>query len=121
MSDKAQEALADLPKRYREAPFHLAGRVVSLFRRDEEALSWLTQVAGAVSATPTDGSDQWTMYRGSPSRNTASEGSSPLLSRRWGVPTADENGGAVESMINQLRRTRTSRAGRCCAAFIPWP
>jgi outer membrane protein assembly factor BamB/predicted negative regulator of RcsB-dependent stress response len=119
MSDKAQEALAELPERYRAAPIQLAGKAVSLFRRDEQALSWLTQVAGAVSATPTDGADQWTMYRGSPSRNTASDGSSPLLSRRWGVPTADENGGAVESMINQMRETVHEQGGTLLCSLHP--
>ena len=57
-------------------------------------------VAPALEARLADGS-QWPMYRGNPSRNAVSGGSSPLLSRRWSVPVTDENG-AVEPVVDPV-------------------
>ena len=45
------------------------------------------------------------MYRGSTGRNTISNGSSPLLSRRWSIPTSDTFGPPVEDLVQQLRET----------------
>ena len=103
MSDKALPVFNRLAERHRGERVMIAGREVPLFRRNEEALNWLAQAAGIRPADTSSDSDQWPMYRGSASRNTVSMGSSPLLSRRWALPTSDPFGKPIEDQIKQLR------------------
>ncbi|HEY2840619.1 MAG TPA: PQQ-binding-like beta-propeller repeat protein [Pirellulales bacterium] len=104
MADKAAEALAALPQKYRDAKIHLAGKQVAVFDRNEDAGAWLVKQVGPPPKNVVSAGDQWAMYRGVPSRNAVSAGSSPLLNRRWGVPTSDKDG-AIEGMVKQLRQT----------------
>ncbi len=119
MTEKAKETLTKLSAGQRDEKFLVAGKALPLFHRDEEALSWLSQIVGTPANTPVDGADQWAMFRGSPTRNTISNGSSPLLSRRWSVRTADENGGAIEEMIEQLRVSAKDQGGSQLCALHP--
>jgi outer membrane protein assembly factor BamB len=119
MNDKAQETLRNLPAQVRTAKVMVGGKAIPLFHRDDEALSWLAQVAGARLSTQVDDGEQWAMFRGSASRNTISNGSSPLLSRRWGVPTADENGGAIEGMVSQVRESSQDQGGTLLCSLQP--
>ncbi|HVU86931.1 MAG TPA: PQQ-binding-like beta-propeller repeat protein [Pirellulales bacterium] len=119
MSDNARETLSQLLQQDRAQRVILAGKEVPLFHRDDEALSWLAQVAHVESTTPVDGSDQWPMYRGSASRNTISSGSSPLLSRRWAIPTSDTFGPPVEEMVRQLRETSQDQGSLLLCSLHP--
>jgi outer membrane protein assembly factor BamB/tetratricopeptide (TPR) repeat protein len=119
MGDNARETLSRLWQQDRARRVILAGKEVPLFHRDEEALDWLAQVAHVESSTPVDGSDQWPMYRGSASRNTISSGSSPLLSRRWAIPTSDTFGPPVEKMVVQLRETSQDQGSLLLCSLHP--
>ncbi len=66
----------------------------------------------------TVGAEQWPLYRGSPSRNTVSAGSSPLLNRRWGVPVSDDNG-SVANLLKQLQQTALDQGGDLLPGLHP--
>jgi outer membrane protein assembly factor BamB/predicted negative regulator of RcsB-dependent stress response len=106
MTPQANEALAKLKQRMPDAQVTLAGRARALFA-DKGPASWLQKVL----ATPTSpalpghaasGEDSWTMFRGNPARNGLSDGGSPLLNRRWSVPTTNDDP-QIDKLLEQLR------------------
>jgi len=119
MNDKARETLQQLVQRDRPGRVVLAGKEIPLFRRDDEALNWLAQVAHLASSTPSDDGDEWNMYRGSPTRNTISNGSSPLLSRRWAIPTSDTFGSPVKEIVKQLRENSQDQGSAQLCSLHP--
>lgn len=50
-------------------------------------VAWLNAQGAATPVTEVQRDDPWLMYRGNVARNGASSGSTPLLNRRWAVPT----------------------------------
>jgi len=118
MADKAAEALAALPPKYRDAKIQLGGKQVPLFDRNEDASGWLAKAIGAPPKNVVSAGDQWAMYRGVPGRNAVSAGSSPLLNRRWGVPTSDKDG-AIEGMVKQLRQTALDQGSTLLPTLHP--
>jgi outer membrane protein assembly factor BamB len=58
--------------------------------RDIQALAWLEQIVEPARHGSSPGAEQWTLFRGDPSRNAVSRGGAPLLNRRWAVPLTND-------------------------------
>lgn len=89
----AAEALLRLKSQRPNEVVAVAGRerrVADMGLSPAAALSWLQAAIGPQPAGAGTGAMQWTMSRGDPGRNAVSLGSSPLLDRRWAVPTAND-------------------------------
>lgn len=113
--EQAAAILKNLNRRLPNATFRVAGVERKSFATDAQALAWLAEVA------PPDNGDadatQWSMYRGSPSRNAPSAGSSPLLNRRWSVPVTDHP--RVEELLGKLAQDHLEQSSRLLPGLHP--
>src|SRR6185437_6203512 len=87
---QAKETLVRLKASNPNATVVVRGQERPLWNRDAQALTWLTDIAGPIALVDEQAADQWMLYRGNAPRNAVSVGSSPLLNRRWAVPTAND-------------------------------
>jgi tetratricopeptide (TPR) repeat protein len=87
---EAQAVLVELQKRIPRARFVVGGRSVELFRRSEDALDWLRNIAGEPPAENGSPSAAWTMFRHDPARQGRGSGG-PNLSTQpvWRQAAAD--------------------------------
>ena len=90
MPQQCQQVLVNLKRRLGKPSLPIAGRDVPWFPQDNEAAQWLAKLARLRRTNSAVEADQWTMFRGDPSRSAASVGSTPLLNLRWRVNVADE-------------------------------
>lgn len=102
MRDKAQEVLVSLRQRRPTLRVAVAGREVTIFSNDAEAINWLSGLVGAAAIANPVETDRWLMYRGDPARNAVSAGSSPLLNMQWRVPVTDDP--MLETFLDQFQR-----------------
>lgn len=114
-ADQAVALLKDLTRRMPDAKFRVAGTERKAFSSDAQALAWLAEVATPAEADLD--AAQWSMYRGSPSRNAPSAGSSPLLNRRWSVPVADHP--RVEELLGKLAQDHLEQSSRLLPGLHP--
>ncbi|HEX5442969.1 MAG TPA: PQQ-binding-like beta-propeller repeat protein [Pirellulales bacterium] len=114
-AEPAVSLLKDLNRRMPDAAFRVAGAERKGFASDAQARAWLAEVAppGGVELD----ASQWSMYRGSPSRNAPSAGSSPLLNRRWSVPVADHP--RVEELLGKLAQDHVEQSSRLLPGLHP--
>lgn len=118
MPSQAAVVLARLKRERPDAEFIVNGKARKLFANDSQALAWLAQISGEASAAETAlGPEQWTMYRGGPTRNAASPGSSPLLNRRWATPTANDP--QLEKQLAELQEQHYEQGGRLTPGWHP--
>ncbi|MEX2560265.1 MAG: PQQ-binding-like beta-propeller repeat protein, partial [Pirellulales bacterium] len=118
LTEKALSTLVALRRAAPQSAPFIEGRAEPLFRTEAEALAWLESKLGTQSlSVQMPGAEQWAMYRGGPGRNTASLGSSPLLNRRWAVPTANDP--AIEDTLAQLRQGYLDQGQRALPALHP--
>lgn len=82
-SEQAKQALLTLKALHTQKPITLAGRKLTLFTDDEQALAWLDQLMGDQSLVAQNEVSQWLMHRGNPTRNAISTGSPPVPTLRW--------------------------------------
>jgi len=101
MREKAEQTLSMLKERHPKAAVQIAGEQVLLFAEKDDALEWLSGLAGPQTTSDVDEPGQWAMFRGNPARNASVAGDGPLLSTRWRVPTSDRPD--VEALIEQVR------------------
>ena len=78
---QAEEVLVELQKRFPRARFNVGGRSVELFRRSDDALDWLRNIAGEPPAETRSRSDAWTMFRHDPARQGRGSGGPDLLTQ----------------------------------------
>lgn len=117
-NDQGTKLLRELRPKFPNAEFEIAGRVKKIFAADAEGAIWLSQAAGkADDAMRQLGARQWTLYRGGPARNAASDGSSPLLNRRWSVPVADAPD--LEQTLDKLTQQFLERSARIIPNLHP--
>jgi outer membrane protein assembly factor BamB len=110
--------MRQLRQKFPEAEFQIAGQRKKIFTADAQAAAWLAEAAGPQSvSTEQAGARQWTLYRGGAARNAASEGSSPLLNRRWAVPVADAPD--LERTIGKLYQDYLERGTRVLPGLHP--
>lgn len=107
MPAEAERRLAELRAVNSDAKIQIAGRTERLFDDDEKALQWLSDIVGTQQRRAPVASDQWIMFRGGPSRNAMSHGSTPLLEAQWRVPTTIDP--HVEKMLDQLQSAYRDR------------
>ncbi len=84
--DKALATVQALSAQVNVKTIELSGKEVSLADRGA-VVAWLDQQGGQNAVAEARRDDPWLMYRGNAARNAASSGSTPLLNRRWAVPT----------------------------------
>lgn len=102
MQDKAIETLSKAKQRYSDQRVEAAGRAQPWFAKDAAAVNWLADFVGPPPPDHTPGAEQWGMFRGNAGRNAPSLGSSPLLDRRWDIPTSDRFPD-IQEMLSKLR------------------
>lgn len=103
MPGPARQALAGLKQRLPPGGrVTVAGEARELYRTEAESMAWLAELAGPSAGAPGKLAEDWLMYRGSANRNAASTGGTPLLNRRWAVPTVAEP--QLDQSIDQLRQ-----------------
>jgi len=107
MPQEAQAALAALKQNLGRETVAIAGKQVSLFTRESEALPWLVGLIGPQNTSGEGRADSWAMFRGGPSRNAAGGGGAPLLNVRWQIPLAD--GPLEEKHLRRLQRSSLER------------
>ncbi len=108
----------DLRKRFPDVEFEIGGQRKKIFSADAQAAAWLAEAAGSLDdSSLVAGVRQWTLYRGGAARNSASEGSSPLLNRRWAVPVADAKD--LEEMTGKIYQEYLERGSRILPALHP--
>ncbi|HWB13086.1 MAG TPA: PQQ-binding-like beta-propeller repeat protein [Pirellulales bacterium] len=117
-SEQAAGLARELRQKFPGAEFEIGGKQKKIFSADAQAAAWLAEAAGSLddSALPA-GLRQWTLYRGGAARNAASEGSSPLLNRRWAVPVADAKD--LEEMTGKIYQEYLERGSRVLPALHP--
>ncbi|OYV95768.1 MAG: hypothetical protein B7Z73_01940 [Planctomycetia bacterium 21-64-5] len=117
-TEQGTALVRELRHKYPDAEFEIAGHVKKMFTADAQAAVWLAQAAGQAAEPPRSrGARQWTLYRGGPARNSASEGSSPLLNRRWAVPVADAPD--LEQTLDKLSQQFLERGARIVPNLHP--
>ncbi|MBL8830387.1 MAG: hypothetical protein JNM18_25650, partial [Planctomycetaceae bacterium] len=84
--DRALETLQSISAIAGVTSVSLGGKDVPLTDRGE-LVAWLEQHGGQNAVAEARRDDPWLMYRGNAARNAESSGSTPLLNRRWAVPT----------------------------------
>jgi outer membrane protein assembly factor BamB len=110
--------LRGIRQQFADAEFEIGGRHTKLFSADAEAAAWLAQAAGSQNGvSPMAAAREWTLYRGGPARNAVSEGSSPLLNRRWSVPVADARD--LEDMLGKIYQDYLERGTRVVPGLHP--
>jgi outer membrane protein assembly factor BamB len=90
MIDQCRQVLVDLKRRIGKSTLPIDGREVTWFEQEGEAPEWLAKLAKLQRMTAAVEADQWTMFRGDPSRSASTVGSAPLLNLRWQVELAEE-------------------------------
>jgi outer membrane protein assembly factor BamB len=117
-SDQGTGLARELRQKFPDAEFEIGGKRKKIFSADAQAATWLAEAAGAFDdSSLAAGVRQWTLYRGGAARNSASEGSSPLLNRRWAVPVADAKD--LEEMTGKLYQEYLERGSRVLPALHP--
>ena len=101
----ATEALLALKQRTPAAKIRLLEKETPLFDTDDKALAWLEEIVGGSRIAPAATATQWVMFRGSETRNAATNGGVPLLNFNWKQPGVfDPQDG--EKVNQQLRDGR---------------
>lgn len=116
-SQQGTALVRELRTKFPDAEFEIAGQAKKIFAADAEAAVWLAQAAKVDEAGRPRGAPQWTLYRGGPARNSASEGSSPLLNRRWSVSVADAPD--LEQTLDRLSQQFLERGARIIPNLHP--
>ena len=78
---QAQAVLVELQQRFPRARFTVGGRSVGLFRRSEDALQWLRNIAGEPPAENGSPSAACTMFRHDPTRQGRGSGKPALFTQ----------------------------------------
>jgi outer membrane protein assembly factor BamB len=102
---QATDALVALKQRSPSAKVRLLDKEAPLFDTDDKALAWLEEIVGGSRLAPAATATQWVMFRGSETRNAATNGGVPLLNFNWKQPGVfDPQDG--EKVNQQLRAAR---------------
>ncbi len=78
---QSQAMLVELQKRFAQARFAVGGRSVELFRRSDDALQWLRNIAGEPPAENGSPSAACTMFRHDPTRQGRGSGKPALFTQ----------------------------------------
>jgi outer membrane protein assembly factor BamB len=115
--ERARQILVDWKKASRENSVVVGGKSSPLFTSDAEAVVWLSQLVGEpVLADKTPG-NSWTMYRGDASRNSQTQGGTPLFSTRWRVRIANDP--TIERLVSGLETLARQREIALIPAIHP--
>ena len=106
-TDRAAAILADLKESRGGTTPRLGSRQIAWFSSPGRATDWLAGYTGSGVEQSADGTSQWTLVRGSPSRNAAAGGGTPLLNVRWEVPIADDP--IIERLLAQQQQQQVEQ------------
>jgi hypothetical protein len=116
-SEHGAKLLRELRRTFPDAEFDIAGKRTKIFSADAEAAAWLAAAAGQPGLQLALTAREWMLYRGGAARNAVSDGSSPLLNRRWSVPVAD--GRDLEEMLGKIYQDYLERGTRVLPGLHP--
>ncbi|TVS18003.1 MAG: hypothetical protein EA424_11765 [Planctomycetaceae bacterium] len=117
MPDKARETLVTMRGRVSGDAIRLGDQQVAMFREDAEALDWFEDLVGQRPPLLAPELTQWVLHRGNAQRNARTQGSLPLLSYRWRVPTCIDR--ADEMLIEKLGKQYRDEARAAIPALQP--
>ncbi len=101
MMPQCQQVLVDLKRRTGKSTLPIDGHDVAWFEQENEAPDWLAKLAKLQRITAAVEADQWTMFRGDPSRSASTVGSAPLLNLRWRVELVDGDEVTADALRDQ--------------------
>jgi len=108
LPDNARSTLMELKRARGDRKARIGGREVALFARGQDPVAWLRDVLGSMPPVGEGVARGWLMYRGSATRNVATEGSAPLLNVRWKVPLTGDP--LIEGFLQQQRQRYRDQA-----------
>lgn len=117
MPEKTQETLVAMRGRVPGDTIRLGDEQVAMFRDDAEALDWFEALVGQRPSLLTPELSEWVVHRGNAARNARTQGSLPLLSYRWRVPTCIDR--ADEMLIEKLEKQYRDEARAAIPALQP--
>lgn len=117
MPDRAEATLKKASAANPGGKLELGGGSAALPAADDDLTGWLVAQVGEGIAAPAADSRGWLMQRGDPARLARTQGSMPLLSPRWRVPSSTEP--FVERLINQLETAYKYRELSAVCALQP--
>ena len=118
MPSQAAAVLVQLKGAAPNAEFHVAGKTRKLFSNDSQALAGSARPpAIRGSRKPTSGRINGPCTAAAPDRNTASPGGSPLLNRRWAVPSANDP--QIEKQLSEMQQEHLEQGGRLTPGLHP--
>ncbi|QDU28241.1 outer membrane biogenesis protein BamB [Anatilimnocola aggregata] len=115
--DKARETLIALRTRTPRVKVRLMDGETPLFEKDDDALTWLDNVAGRGLAPAAIVANQWITFRGDEARNAATAGGLPLVNSEWHYPTINEPD--MHKRIAQIARGLQDRGDSLVPAIQP--
>lgn len=124
MPEAAVRTLVEFRRLNGGAPIVLGGKKFALFDRDEDALPWLVRTLGSQHSFAGLGKEQWTMFRGNPSRTASSSPASPVWDTQWTIDPLrelkreSEDAAAFEGIPGEVRKLRKER-GEQHALMMP--
>lgn len=80
----------------------IGGERVALFNNETDALPWLVKVLGRQPEFASLGEEQWTMFRGSPTRTATTRPTSPIWDVRWRYTTVERPGDFDEKRLLEI-------------------
>ncbi len=125
MPDRASRCLLELKQLSPDDLIRVAGRPIRLFERDDQAVNWLLALIGLPETRQPLSHDNWSMFRGNPSRMASVIGNGPAsatvwtsLTCSWKVPPDDTPfGRGVVDVSRQLRNLSIDLQKQNLAAF----
>ncbi|MCL4202364.1 MAG: PQQ-binding-like beta-propeller repeat protein [Pirellulaceae bacterium] len=117
MPEKARQVLVAMRGRAGGDSIQLGDKTVALFRNESEALTWFDGLVGERQPLVSPEVTQWVLHRGNPQRNGRAQGSLPLLSYRWRVPTCIDR--ADEKLVEKLGKQYRDEGRAAVPALQP--
>ncbi len=115
--EKARQTLVTMRDRSPDNTIVVGDQQVTMFRDDSEALDWFEDLVGQQPSLLAPEPAEWVVHRGNAARNARTQGSLPLLSYRWRVPTCIDR--ADEMLIEKLERQFRDEARAAIPALQP--
>jgi outer membrane protein assembly factor BamB len=116
-TDKAREVIAKFLRYHSPASLKINYQEAPQFSGADDAVDWLTKLAGTSHVSQQTGSDNWLMFRGDPQRNAKTKGGTPLMNLCWRIPAADDP--LIEEVVDQARQFYLERGIASTPGFHP--
>ncbi len=102
LPEKSVDTLEDFRSGTKGNRIQVGGRSVALYEGRANALPWLVDVLGVQPGFRQLGREEWTMFRGDPSRTASSRPASPLWREKWRYATIEDPGSEDEKRLVEI-------------------